>query len=116
MENTYTTGSLLDRPAWNQWNLVVEQLMRRCLSVEGDKLLAVSAVAVYIYRLFESRDEARAYLAGLFVDPGLYGIYAARPHSAFKSRRLPRTTLSRRCYTNEHTSAHLGQWLGPPQW
>ena len=69
MENTYTTGSLLDRPAWNQWNLVVEQLMRRCLSVEGDKLLAVSAVAVYIYRLFESRDEARVYLAGLFRGP-----------------------------------------------
>ncbi len=68
VDKIYPMGSLADRPATNQWALIVEAFTERSLSFPGDKLPAVSALAANLNKVFEERGNRPVYLAGLFMD------------------------------------------------
>jgi hypothetical protein len=54
---------------FSEWDGVVTRFMSRRLTVESDKLLAVSALASRIYERGISENAGLVYAAGLFVDP-----------------------------------------------
>jgi len=66
---TYTTKWLVGPHARvpGNWDAVAHRYTKRSLSSENDKLLAVSALAAYVFDLRAKQEPSLAYLAGLFV-------------------------------------------------
>ncbi|KAI1125264.1 heterokaryon incompatibility protein-domain-containing protein [Nemania abortiva] len=67
VDDVRTMGPLLDGPLRGKWKMIVEQYTQRRLSFAADKLLAVSAVAEHLSRVYWKHEQDSIYLAGLFV-------------------------------------------------
>lgn len=70
VQGIHPMGSLLDRTTRDQWTILVREYTRRSLGFEGDKLLAVSAIATKIMSLCQERSEDKMYVAGMLIEPG----------------------------------------------
>jgi hypothetical protein len=68
-EDIYPLEVLEDMPARVQWKKIVENYTRRGLTNQGDKLLAVAAIASVIHSMDLNRDRRTSvYLAGLLAE------------------------------------------------